>query len=191
MKTSKIENTDTLKAIALAIHNGDDFFVVDGIVYEGTEQGAREAYGEYCDHNDEPVTDTGFAEWCATECVQLEDYDDTNYNNDFLVLTDSEADEKCAEQITDLLWAFNADFLSSVTGIDSEVFEAIQANNRCESNNDAILRLVGDNLERLIEQAIGADGRGHFLSSYDGNENEINLFTVTGKNEYFYIYRQN
>ena len=36
------------------------------------------------------------------------------------------------------------------------------------------------------EDIIGADGRGHFLSSYDGNENEITI-----DDETFYIYRLN
>jgi len=187
----EIENTNTLKTIALAIHEGNDFFVCDGIVYEGNEQDEREACSEHCSHINEPMTERAFIEWCATECVPLADYDDSDYNNDFLVLDDSEADEKCAEEITELLWAFNADFLSSVTGFDSCIFEAIQNNGKSEDNNSAILQLVGDDLERLIEQAIASDGRGHFLSRYDGHEHEVNAYDYSGLNQYFYIYRQN
>jgi hypothetical protein len=38
----------------------------------------------------------------------------------------------------------------------------------------------------FFKDAILADGRGHFLSSYDGEETEIKV----GKT-WFYIYRQN
>jgi hypothetical protein len=41
-------------------------------------------------------------------------------------------------------------------------------------------------IDSLVEDAISADGRGHFLSSYDGDENEE---TVNGQT--FYIYRTN
>jgi len=38
----------------------------------------------------------------------------------------------------------------------------------------------------FIEEVISADGRGHTLSSYDGEEGEI-----TFQNEWYYIYRTN
>ena len=37
-------------------------------------------------------------------------------------------------------------------------------------------------MDELIEEAVSLDGRGHFLASYDGHENE--------HNDYF-IYRTN
>jgi len=95
--------------------------------------------------------------------------------SDWLLLTDEEADEMAYDHIEDTLWAFNASFLSRMTDIDEEVFTAIQANDRCESNNDAIKKLVESTcgLMELCIQAIDADGRGHFMSSYDGIEHEI------------------
>lgn len=174
------------KALALAIHNGDDFFVLDGVAYYGDKADERKAYAAHIDHIG--GVDGTFADWCATECLPVEDYDE---DGDHLVLTDDEADEKAGEYIADSLWAFNPSFLAGVTGVDQEVFEAIAANDRCEGNNEAIRRLVGDDYERLVEQAIGADGRGHFLNTYDGHEHEINLFEVTGVNEYLYVYRIN
>jgi hypothetical protein len=41
-----------------------------------------------------------------------------------------------------------------------------------------------DDLDHFIEDAIRADGRGHFLSRYNGEENEETVGGVT-----YYIYR--
>lgn len=109
-------------------------------------------------------------------------------SKEYLVLTDSEADKRAAEYIEDSLWAFNSSFLSDFTGLPEEMFKAVQ--DKCEGANDAILQCIKqvkdqsmvDGIDLFIEQAISADGRGHFMSSYDGEENE--------EGEY-YIYRTN
>ncbi len=93
-------------------------------------------------------------------------------DDDWLVLNDEQADECCADYIKEAVWAFNASFLASHSIADQEVFEAIQANDKCEDNNGAILRLITD-VDHFIEDAIRCDGRGHFMSSYDGNETEL------------------
>lgn len=110
-----------------------------------------------------------------------EEYSESCYE----ILTDDEANERCKDYILETLWAFNADFLAGETGIDSAVFEAIQGNGKCEDNNEAIKSCI-DDLDSFVESAIGADGRGHFLSSYDGEENEIEI-----DNETYYVYRTN
>jgi hypothetical protein len=58
----------------------------------------------------------------------------------------------------------------------------------CEGANDFILSLIEKctSIEDFAQAAASADGRGHFLARYDGNENEE---TVMGKT--FYIYRNN
>ncbi len=119
--------------------------------------------------------------------VEVSRYDDTTFDADgaeYLVLTDEEADDKAQEYVTDSLWAFNASFLSGETGLDEDIFTAIQSNDKCESNNDAMLALIKSTcgLDSFVESAISADGRGHFMSSYDGEENEQGEF---------YIYRTN
>ena len=108
-----------------------------------------------------------------------------------MVLTEREADEKAEEYIKDSLWAFNSSFLSNITGFDQDIFNAIQANDKCEGNNNAILQLVGDNFGDLVSQAISCDGRGHFLNTYDGSETEFNCFDYTGTNECLFVYRMN
>tara|TARA_Y100001973_G_scaffold101401_1_gene164480 strand:- start:365 stop:811 length:447 start_codon:yes stop_codon:yes gene_type:complete len=99
--------------------------------------------------------------------------------------TDSEADAACEEDIRALVWAFNADFIASHApkGIESTDIEALRGD-RCEDVNDAFIALIeaGSGMESFIEDAIGCDGRGHFLSSYDGNEYEAGEY---------YLYRIN
>jgi len=65
--------------------------------------------------------------------------------------------------------------------------QAATANN-CESNNDTIYNLIEklDDIDSFVSAAISADGRGHFMSSYDGNENEETVNGIT-----YYIYRIN
>ena len=100
-------------------------------------------------------------------------------NQEYMVLTDAEAQDKVAEYIKETVWAFNPVFLARHSGIDREVFERLQ--DSCETANDAIFKLI-KNFDELVEDAVGTDGRGHFLSGYDGNENEQGDF---------YLYRTN
>jgi hypothetical protein len=122
---------------------------------------------------------------CDVDDISEASYGDNNFDaegGEYMVLTDDEADDRAKEYIKDSLWAFNASFLSDFTGLPIVVFEALQP--QCESANDAIEQIIeqGDGLDDFVEQAISADGRGHFMSSYDGEENE--------EGEYF-IYRTN
>lgn len=107
--------------------------------------------------------------------ITEEEAQDLIDNEEWLVLDDENADNWTAESIKDSLWAFNADFLGGATGLGPEPFTAIQANNRCESNNDAIEALIKGTcgLEHVVKEAILADGRGHFLAHYDHEEIEL------------------
>ena len=98
----------------------------------------------------------------------------------YLVLTDDEADDEAKESILESVWAFLPDFLAchAKDGIDADVFRAIQDNGKCEDNNKAILALL-DDVDHFVDDAIRADGRGHFLSSYDGEEDEVTLDGIT------------
>lgn len=100
-------------------------------------------------------------------------------SNEWLVLTDAEANAATRAQILDSVWAFRPEFLEAhvVEGVDADTIRSIQDNGKCEGNNPILLRLIED-VEHFIEDAIKADGRGHFLSPYDGEELELsnNLF---------------
>jgi len=114
------------------------------------------------------------------------DYDEAQSDFDsvdYLVLTDEEADGAVREDIEEMVWAFTPSFLSAHTGVDEEVFEALA--DRCEDNNDSYMRMIKD-FDAFVEDAVSSDGRGHFLASYDHEENEITFNGIT-----YYIYRRN
>ena len=97
---------------------------------------------------------------------------------EYLVLTDEEADQVAQAYIADSLWAFNANFiidtcrLASSSNVTSSLRQ--MQNEYCEGCNDFIGALVDRTcgIDKFTEQAILADGRGHFIGQYDGKENE-------------------
>lgn len=89
---------------------------------------------------------------------------------------DEAADEAARSAILESLWAFNSSFLAdyvpalcsrSARGAFDKMRETL-----CEDANDLVAAMIGDRIDDLVTAAIGADGRGHFLSSYDGEERE-------------------
>ena len=101
---------------------------------------------------------------------------------EFLVLTDEEADNTVVEEIEQSLWAFNTDFILEHSifdydDISRKIIKAIAG--LYEDGNEAMKKII-DNFEVFVEEAIESDGRGHFISQYDGNEIET---------ENYYIYR--
>lgn len=95
---------------------------------------------------------------------------------DYEIKSYQEAEEQVAEYIKESIWAFRASFLAGFLGCPVEAVEAIQANDKCEDNNQVFLAWLSDtdnDLKDFIEEAIAADGLGHFLSSYDGEFFEV------------------
>ena len=114
---------------------------------------------------------------CDVEEIE-QGYDDSTFehgNAEYLLLTDSEADERAKDYIENSIWAFSTWFLVSHTGLDYEIIKHLQ--DKCEGANDVLLNSIED-IDKFISEAISVDGRGHFMSSYDGEEIEIadNLF---------------
>jgi hypothetical protein len=110
---------------------------------------------------------------CDIEDIE-QGYDESTFNigdQEYLMLTDEEADQRAKEYIKDSVWAFVPSFLASHTGIDEEIIKHLQ--DKCESANDALLNSIND-IDSFISDAIGCDGRGHFMSSYDGHEYDLN-----------------
>lgn len=178
------------KAIALMQHNGDDYFILEDasetLVYEGKEDDARKAFDLEMEDNKDGLVD--FFEWAKDNLTEVEPIEGDDEKDGYIVLTDSEADDKAKEYIIETLWAFNAEFLAEQTDLDPEIFQAIIGNGKCEDNNDVIyntIQKLGD-IDYFVSAAISADGRGHFMSSYDGNENEERVGDTT-----YYIYRVN
>jgi len=132
---------------------------------------------------------------CEPEEIREERYDSyglkvfSAYGLEYAVGTDEEAQEACKENIKQSLWAFNASFIlsHSKTGYNPELEKCLKEmqGKLCEGANSLVEALIED-MDSFIEDAISADGRGHFLSSYDGNENEIDI-----DDETYYAYRLN
>lgn len=95
-------------------------------------------------------------------------------NEKYFVLTDQEADETCKKYIIDSLWAFNPEFIVPYMGCFQDLDVGVDCiktlQEKCEDCNEALLSMVGNNINSLIENAIQSDGRGHFLNTYDGEE---------------------
>jgi hypothetical protein len=92
-------------------------------------------------------------------------------DQEYLVLNDKEAQTKCEEDIKQSVWAFNSSFLSFHTDINEDIIKSVREH--CESSNDMLLNSIKD-IEKFINEAITSDGRGHFISYYDGYEHEEN-----------------
>lgn len=101
----------------------------------------------------------------------MKNYFETTDGREYLVLTDKEANKAAADYIRDSVWAFRPEWLAEQTDLPIEVFEALGPT-LYESANDAILKIIGDNFDDFVTEAIKADGRGHFLAGYDHTENE-------------------
>jgi len=189
------EDVNLLKVLALHQFNGDSFFFIDNEAFLGTLEDANESWEQA--KRDNPTseeefrteTDTflGFCRENLTVIEGNECTDESETDGKHIVLTDEEADEKAAEYIKYSLWAFNAGFIIQHSKLPYEAEEMIQAyqEKECESANDTIKALI-TNIDNFISDAISADGRGHFMSSYDGKENEVKVLDTT-----FFIYRIN
>ena len=106
-----------------------------------------------------------------------------NSMDDYLVYTDDEADEAVYDYIKESVCFFRSDFISAHCNVDIEVIVKLQELH--ENGNEAIRSLIKD-FDHFVSDAICADGRGHFIASYDHEENEQ---TINGN--VYYIYRSN
>jgi len=126
-------------------------------IWEGTEEGMRENWGDYLMENEGSDVETlSFEDWLednGTE-VDVEEYDDTG---DWLVYTDSEADDAWEESLDQY--------------IEECVLPDLPANMRYYFDTEK-----WKNDARM-------DGRGHSLSGHDGVERSQ---TVNGTEYYLY-----
>lgn len=104
--------------------------------------------------------------------------------------SEPEAFDALVASITDSLWAFKASFILGFNGekyTDAEEKALSEMQGKlCEDANPIMLRLIGGakKLADFARAAGRADGRGHFLATYDGNEDEQLI-----DDEYRYAYR--
>jgi hypothetical protein len=176
MKTTSTTTTlseGTLKALALLQHKGEQYFVITDSqgyskAYLGTEKETLSNYFDYLKGdefagNPNPIT---FAEYCSNELTEVEEYDTDDYNNDYLVLTDEEADDRWEEEL------------------ESYIEECIMP--EIDKLNLGNLSYYIKFDEEAWKSDARMDGRGHVISRYDGAEHEETVYGVT-----YYIYRMN
>jgi hypothetical protein len=133
-----------------------------------------------------------FEAWIGQGSVRLYDSADgfspESCIGEYQVMTSFEANEACKAYIRENLWAFRIEFLEAhsdvITSRNAGAIHKMQEA-LCEDANEVVSALVRD-FDALVEDAIASDGRGHFLSSYDGEEHEIAY-----NGETYYIYRVN
>lgn len=106
---------------------------------------------------------------------------------EYLVLDEEGADAKAREEIEQDLWAFNADFIiqhcKNYEDMDNYEFNTAveslrHAQGNCCENANGLVKALIDDMDEFVDDAIDADGRGHFISRYDGEENELNGFYI-------------
>ena len=93
---------------------------------------------------------------------------------------EEEANKAARRAVEDTICYFRPDFLAAHSDVPEKVF-AFLAGTGCFDDNEAYKAMIYD-VDDFIDDAIDADGRGHFLNSYDSVEHEIG--------EYF-LYRIN
>jgi hypothetical protein len=93
---------------------------------------------------------------------------------------EAEAVAAAKEYIKESLWAFNTKFIlehNSKIIVSERLTDAFvkMQQELCEECNEICLALI-DDLDEFVQNAITSDGLGHFLSQYDGNQQDIYIF---------------
>jgi hypothetical protein len=93
--------------------------------------------------------------------------------DEWALATDALADRAAYIAIKDSIWAFKFEWLQNYVSLSEDRILALQAES--ENGNDALWAAIR-NKRQFVEDAINSDGRGNFLSSYDGREHTLNEF---------------
>ena len=98
----------------------------------------------------------------------------------YAVGDDEQAGEALYEYIEQSVWGFRASFIARECNLPDSEGMIRCAQEKCEGANDGILAMIKGTcgLKSFVDSAESADGRGHFLSPYDGEENEVDGFFI-------------
>lgn len=104
--------------------------------------------------------------------------DEECHVEEYYVFTDDEANKRVEEYIKETLWAFNPKFIHDMTNIDERMIRVIV--NECENSNEVIEKLIiaTCGIDKFIQKAVECDGRGHFINTWDGEENEEDGYLI-------------
>lgn len=100
-------------------------------------------------------------------------------NEEYLVLSYEEAREKTEEYIKDSLCYFNTDFIylhSIFYGKNEDCTDVIKAIQ--DKEDPSLIEDIIEDIDSFIEDAIISDGMGHFLATYDFEENSQGDFLI-------------
>jgi len=103
-------------------------------------------------------------------------------NQEYLIVNDAEATKAAREYILDSLWAFRGSFIADHLKPEFEAYTGAKdiedyCGLKCEAANDWVKGLIKNKAE-FVNDAISADGRGHFLAQYDGIENRFGTWFI-------------
>lgn len=106
---------------------------------------------------------------------------DVSGGRTYAVMTGPEADKYADDRIRETVWAFRSEWLADYVpeGITAEHISAMRGDS-CESFNDPMTALIeaGAGMDEFVSACISADGRVHFLDTYDGQEHEFGGFVI-------------
>ncbi len=121
---------------------------------------------------------------CDTDEINKESYDHygldifTACGEEYAIGLPEEADEAVKQHIRDSLWTFKAEMIlaHSKAGTSKNIIKAIEEMQvkLCEDANEIVYCMIED-IDEFVNDVVKADGRGAFLSSYDGEEHEIEI----------------
>lgn len=117
----------------------------------------------------------------SPSAIKPVDWDDCVFDVDdeeYLVLTDDEADTRLQAEIRESVWAFDPGFIaehSSACSANRKAFAGlfeIAREKLCEDANPLFLEII-DDFDEFVDDAKAIDGRAHFLAQYDDKELEL------------------
>ena len=98
--------------------------------------------------------------------------DDDSYA---VAANEEEATQAVAEYIKSHICYFNPSFIAEHSDVPVEIFEALAE--KGFDKPDVYLQVIYD-FDDFVNDAIDADGRGHFLNTWDGKEYEIDNYLL-------------
>lgn len=114
-------------------------------------------------------------------------------SEEWMVGDEDTAKEAARSKVKEDVWACRAGFLSEGTGISDRAISAIQES-MYEDASEPLQKIVDatwdGGIDGFADDVIKADGRGHTLSGYDGEERRQSV-TVRGSDREVFLYRHN
>lgn len=106
------------------------------------------------------------------------------YSDDWLVLTEEEADVLARDNLRESIQYAHSEFLAATTGLPEVAFAALVTNN----DYDAIAQLIeaSGRMDEVLSAVLDVEGRGPTIAAYDSEEHEVQVGL-----HYLYLYRVN